>query len=1238
MPPLFTWLLLVFPAAAYGLSRRFSESPGPPWGTAARCAALFIVGLVAAEPFLTHRAVGTGEAYNYSLALEDGLIQLRAGEIPPLAGQTEYAFNGRIHPLRNAPYLFYLAAGLDAATFHRLNAWELQNLSLAFSLVAAAFACYGGLRWGTGCGRTLAFLFAGAYVLSPAVLASAYSANLFMTVHAAAFVPLALAACFRQCRYPSPRADLLLGAALAAVWLAHPPVAFWLTQAVVVIRGLVFLRYPTWRAFAALAGGVVLFAALAAYVLVSVETISTSVGFFNADAKFGPAVMPVLRSAFPSCLLPVSRLPLGASVADFQLGYVGWALAAVLAPLWLRTQRRPRIFWAAGGGLALVAMLLALAIPVPGLTDWLWNHSPKPAQSLTNIWPMQRLYLVALGLVLFSTALAWPRSRPRRRMRRLLAAAAALAAAWTLWEAGAFLARGEAMHRSRRDTATDHLSSNIDLTVTAYSFLGTPPTFVNGVMDPWMELSLLKESGAPAQSNYDTAFRISPVVARGSVGLTPGAPPARIALQPGRRYLLEFDFRAPPREGTLLLTGPSLQRRYYLPEAGSAAGFGMEPGNRRALSIWTAQDRPEEAEIRFEPKPGAAAPAPGGVLADFTLAEVPLGRLPVRLDSLFPFRVTVDASAPNEYVDTPRRWLPGYAAYVNGRRLEPLRSPTWDVMVPVPIGRSVVELKYEGAPAVRRAFWLSAVSWLGFLAWAAGRAVHFDRRRRWRTRLSRAMRWAVRFWPVAVGAAALSAGIRLREMHQAKQAAALAAVGPIRIEFYIPFHETGRIQPLLSTGHAGAGTTVFLSYLSEDKVKVGADIWGTAYESDPLPVDLFRPQSLVVDSSALYPADNPRVQALPAAERERLHGRLRVELNGRTALTVPRPAFDSTLGEIAVGKNAIGSSNIESTFEGEILHVSRLPIARRWILAGSDSLQLRLRLPAGRTGGAEPLFALGPGGRDGCLGVVYSPQGTALLEALRPDGTVAARTSRPLAPGSEHVLEFRVARTGGIGAKPSMNLRIDGVRRFGEAAPRPLEAPEELAVGASPSPIEGVSARFTGPLLQIENPAPVPALPAQGYGAVRLIVFLPQGRTARQEPLLTTGRTGKGDFVYVVYLDARHIKLGYDHWGVSGGLSDPIPVDYSAPHAFGISLGSLYPPEGDPAWGRIPADEQRRLRSEMRITLDGREVYSAHFMAHPSTPAQVVAGLNPIGGSSCDPQFLGVLYSARRLELPAGRP
>lgn len=1233
MPPPFTWLLLAVPAAAYALMRRFSAAPGRRWETAARCAVLFAIGLIAAEPFLTRRAVGTGEAYNYSLALHDALIQFRHGEIPPLVGQTDYAFNGRIHPLRNAPYLFYLAAGLDAATFHRLNAWELQNLSLAFSLVAAVFACYGGLRWGTGCGRLLAFLFAGAYGLSPPLLASAYTANLFMTVHAAVFVPLALAACFRQCRYPSSRADYLLGAALAGAWLAHPPVAYWLTLAAVGVRALIFLRYPTWKALASLAGGALLSAALAAFVLVSVGSISANVGFFNSNAQFAPAVLPVLRSAFPSALLPASRVPRPPMLGDFQLGYVGWVLLGTLAVLLLRIRRRPRIFWAAAASLAAAVLLLALAIPVPGLTAWLWNHSPVSAQALTNIWPMQRVYLVALGLILFATAVAWPQRRAGRSLRPVLAGAAALGAGWTGWEAAAFLGHGEAMHWSSRDTAASHRDSNVDLTITAYSFLGTPPTFVNGVTDPWMELSLLSDGRAAAESNYDTALRISPGVARGTIRLAPGAPPSSITLQPGRRYLLDFAFRVPPLPGILTLDGPSLERRYYLPEAGNPGGFGMEPGNRRALSIWTSQDRPERVEIRFDPKPGAALPPGGGDFADYTLREVPLDRLPVRLESLLPLRLSVDAPASGEYVDTFRRWLPGYLALVNGRQIEPLRSPLWDVMVPVPKGRSEVELTYVGAPGVHRAFWLSALAWLGFFAWSLGRTVRFDSQGRWRGRIARGLSRLLRLWPLAIAAAATAALLWSVQAHRAKRQAALAAVGPLQLTIYLPFNELGRAQPILSTGHSGAGTTVFLRYVDDGHVQVGADIWGMSYQSPALAVDYFRAQRVVVDSSALYPEDNPRVQALPSAEQDRLRSRMRIELNGRPALFIPRSAFASTLAEIAVGRNAIGSSGIEPSFGGDILAVDRLPIPRRWILVGRETLRFRARFAAGRQGGAEPLLALGPDGRDGFLAAAYRPDGSVRLEVLGPDGLLVERAPRTLSPASRHAFEFAFGQAPEAGTPPVIELHVDGQPWLGSGAPAPLQAPEELSVGLAPRPPVGLATRFSGPSLVISSPEPAPALSGRGFGPVQLIVILPQGRTSRQEPLLTTGRTGRGDFIYVVYLDAGHIRLGYDHWGVSGGLSDPIAIDYAAPHAFLLSLGSLYPEETDPAWGGIPPEERRRLKSEMTVLLDGQEVFTAHFAAHPSTPAEVVAGLNPIGGSNCDPAFTGVLYSAGRLPL-----
>lgn len=107
---------------------------------------VLLASLVVASPFLTDRAMGTKEAYNYSLSVADAVTQFRAGEIPMLVDQTEYAFNGRIHPLRTAPALDYVTSLLDFVTFRQLSFWTLQNLVLALSLVGGGAACFWSLR------------------------------------------------------------------------------------------------------------------------------------------------------------------------------------------------------------------------------------------------------------------------------------------------------------------------------------------------------------------------------------------------------------------------------------------------------------------------------------------------------------------------------------------------------------------------------------------------------------------------------------------------------------------------------------------------------------------------------------------------------------------------------------------------------------------------------------------------------------------------------------------------------------------------------------------------------------------------------------------------------------------------------------------------------------------------------------------------------------------------------------
>ncbi|HEX3730694.1 MAG TPA: hypothetical protein VHV47_12865 [Opitutaceae bacterium] len=1246
--PHFDLLLLALPVAAFLLSRRFSPARDAWWRSALRCALLFALGLTAAKPFLTDQGIGSGEAYNYSLALRDGIDQMRLGIMPPLVGQTEHAFNGRIHPLRNAPYLFYLADGLDIVTGRKLGPWELQNLSIAFSLIAAIFAMYGGLRWGTECPRPFALLLAAAYVFCPGMLAAAYSANLFMTLHAAPFVPIALAACFRPCRHPVRLPDVLLAGALAAAWLAHPPVAYWLTVAAVMIRGLLFWRYPTWRALRGLMAAVLLFAALAAFVFVSVLGISAATGAFAEGVNFGAAILPVLREAAPGALLPEHGPNTPTSTGDFQLGYGGWALLLILLVLLVRPpaslRRKPRVYCALLSSVAAVLLLLALTLPVPGLTAWLWDHAPVSAQSITNVWVLQRTYLIALAILLFAAAEALPRldwSRPGRRIAAW--AFAVVGALWSGHEGWQLLQRGELTRWLPEPTWRSLLSANTDITVTSYAFLEVPNNFTFGVTDPRLEFRLLRNGQDEIDSNYAAAGRTGVVAAQGPLRIErkPGAEPivARtlLTLEPHRRYLLTLDFHTSPLPGQVNVVGPSLSRAYDL-FGRWEAGFGMAPGHRHSLSIWTDQETPEIVSLTFGITDWKGVPRGDADFGAYTLQEVQPRRLPVQVESWVPLRIVVNAPEEGDFVETPRRWLPGYQAIVTSRSMAPLRSPWHNVMVPVPKGRSVIELRYPGSLLLRGSFWLSACAWLGFVAWAGSRAFGFRPGLAcWLVAKSLGQQAARYRRPLLIGAAAVCVGAAFTAVVLFRQQA-LAQVGPVRVTFYLPFHQIGHTEPLVTTGQSGAGTTVYLRYLEGSRVKVGADIWGGAWESDPIPVNYFDRQALVVDSSGVYPLDNPAFAALPAAERQALRTEFRAELNGRTVLDLPRSAYDSTAAELVVGRNAIQSSVAEALFTGDLQKARRLPIPRRLALARDQEIGLRAHFPYGRLGLTEPLLSFGPHGGHGACVVTYLSEQRLRFSVVAPDGRVLQSAERDVNRSPNHDLAFSLQAPAPNEVTPTVGLKLDGAALI-PPGPDPLIHPETLEVGVDPgldpaAPAER-EVRFTGSKLEVVRHPPDATTAVAGTGPLRLVLSFPQHPASSAEPLVTTGVTGKGDFVYVAYVDNGHVRFGFDHWGVTGGKGPIIPVDFGTTHDLTVSLGSLYPEESDPAWGGADPGLRHRLKSEFTVRLDGAEVLRADSSAWPSAQRDVIVGQNPIQGSSCGPAFTGLIDSVERPGLPA---
>jgi hypothetical protein len=934
-PPLpvpwpFWGVVLCLPAIAYAVGRRLA--PGVlRRETLAWVMGVCAVGLIAATPFLTSRAVGSGEAYNYSLALADAMVQMREGHIPPLVGQTEFAFNGRIHPLRDAPWLFYLGAGLDLLTGRLLTFWQLQNLSLSFSLLAAAYACFAGLCWGAGCSRGVALLFTAFYVLCPALLAAAHWFDLYMTVHAAPLLPLALAASLREVRASHWRNDVLLAAALAAAWLAHPPVAFWLTGAAVAVRVSLVLRHFSWRKLGRLAVVATLFAVLSAFVFASVVTLGIGLGAGGDALKesYVQLVWGNVRAAFPGCLRPIVSAQAD-ELGVLQLGYAHWLLlglaSASLFQTWRRDEAPHQPAWLSRLVLVLcILFLLILTLPVPGLTTALWRLLPATAAQLTNIWPMQRLYLVATALIVFASAVPLQRLLSgRARIATLLLSVLALG--WTLFQAVPFVERRLKDRWDEVFTYRSHLSTNLNLTVTSYSLFETPPTFVNGVMDPQAEVRLLDHNQTAIVPLFDETVCRQPVLATGTLVANPDATdlPATLRLEPGRRYLLTFSPLAADFEGTLHISGRTLARLYSLPVAGNAAGFGLGPGNRHWLTLWTDGKNPEQVQLVCQASGGRASAHLRQPVAIYQLRLIEPEHLPIVVQSLLPLRCAVRASEAGCYLETPRAYLSGYVANVNGHRVATLRSYAGLVMVPIVKGLNRVTVTYEGAPVLRFAFGLTASAWVLLAFVLVGESAGCD----WRSALRRprpVLAWLYHHRKIS-GTALLAIILGLlgwRALHIWQKE---HVIGPLRLRILLPILADGRAEPLVTTGRTGAGDFAYVRYVDEQHVRFGFDHW--AYggaESELIPVDFAQEQVVEIRMGSLYPGleDSRWGKTAPAL---RLHKKNTMELllNGRTVLTADFPCHPSRPDEVTVGLNRIGGSTCREKFTGEILSMERL--------------------------------------------------------------------------------------------------------------------------------------------------------------------------------------------------------------------------------------------------------------------------------------------------------------------------
>lgn len=683
---------------------------------AGRWVLLLAAGTLLMLPFYTHRPIGSGDAHWYTLMLSDFVLQVRSGVFPVWVGQTEYAFNGAVNPLRIAPWFQHVGALLDVVTMQSLEFISLKNALLCLNFLVLGGTVYACLRRLLPARPGAAGLLAVLLLASPAMLAPLYTGDQYMTFFALPLACLAVYGLGRVLEADRSTAYAPLCAGLAGLWLAHTPLAVWLSllSAFIVGPRLLFLRSPDWWRRLGLAGAA--FAALGTYPIVSVLHLENTVPL-SAAATGGVAAEQVAR-LFPGALLPLSAKL--AESSDYQPGYA-LLLVAVLSILALLRHRPP----AALGLAAAIGLLGLLLLPVPAWADLVWRHLPDWLLKINGAWPHQRLLpLASIIIVYLGAQLLRDWRLPGARVPRALPATLALIAlAWSGAQASGFIRSGWSNTGPGPKPALGFQTNNLSLTRYAFSSFGTTPGYYShGYINPLLEHRLLRADGSVLAANAPAAAR-EPAGTRVAAGVFTAVNDnntahynlePRVWLPGGKQMLLKFTPLNPVDHGWLQVVGEDVFREYILPDSGTAAvrhearSFGTLPGLSPYVPLLTLHLPGETPRLTvILPDIGVRPPF---AFADFELWQFDPSQLPVAVRSWAPYRLHVRAPEP-ALVESPRVWLPGYQARIAGRRVPVQRSADGLAMFPVPAGESDLLISYSPPLPVTLSYWLTVVAW-----------------------------------------------------------------------------------------------------------------------------------------------------------------------------------------------------------------------------------------------------------------------------------------------------------------------------------------------------------------------------------------------------------------------------------------------------------------------------------------------------------------------------------------------
>ncbi|MCX6955666.1 MAG: hypothetical protein NTV51_26275 [Verrucomicrobia bacterium] len=426
----------------------------------------------------------------------------------------------------------------------------------------------------------------------------------------------------------------------------------------------------------------------------------------------------------------------------------------------------------------------------------------------------------------------------------------------------------------------------------------------------------------------------------------------------------------------------------------------------------------------------------------------------------------------------------------------------------------------------------------------------------------------------------------------------------------------GTREMLVSTGSFAAGDHVFVQYEGAGRVRIGYAHDGGAVEvSRVIAAESGPARRLRVEMGSLYPPEeHGYFTGMKAEELGRLARRLRVELGEEVLLDSYQRFHPSSPSDVAVGHPRT-AGRTDKAFSGELVRAERNPGIDAIRAERAEQRTVRVRLAAGAMGKRQPLFSFETGERRAVWYTLARSDGTMSVGA--GEGGGLEWESERVSADATLAHEIEVTTVIRSGAASRVMVKLNGVV-IGTAAGSVPTTEGAVTVGRNRTAVAEVAAAFDGVIHRTDEGEQV-----REFDTVRLAVMFPTQRGTERDPLVVTGQTGRGDFLFVEYLDGGRVRFGLDHWGKAPVFSAPLAVDFATPHAIEVSLESF---------PRVL--KEKREPKKIEVKLDGREVWAQEARLFAVGVQEVFVGRNPIGGTACPPLFTGAILEVKRERKP----